>query len=600
MSPALRAAVLAVLAAAPVLPALAAAPGIALDARESMVNSHTAGDQKTPAIARDATGNYVVVWNSFDQVSGSSGEDIYGQRYNAAGQPQGSEFLINTFTSNAQISPRVAMDATGDFVVAWQSEDQAATTSNYDVYARQYKADGTPLQAHEFLVNTFTSGYQGSPDVAMDSAGDFVIAWNSYDEASPTSLFDIYARRYDKTGTALTGEFPVNTITVFEQQSPRVAMDATGDFVVAWEAYNQASGTSLLDIYARSYGSDGTPEQLSEMQVNTFTSGNQTALTVAMDATGDFVVVWQSNAQASVSSQFDVYARQYQAGGTAVQSSEFLVNTYTTNQQFNPAVAMDAAGDFAVVWESTDQPAAGTLEDIYTRLYRADGAAVESKEFLLNTLTSEQQQFPAVAMDAAGDFVAVWQSNDKSVNDYNIFARRYAGLGKVDMTGSLSASPTSVRSGESVTLSVGIDNKTKAGTSIGNAEIDAALASASSITATFSLPAGITPTTSGSDWTCGAPNGGSMSCSYGGILAAGSTAPVLTASFAAPTSAGNLPFKVMVDSAQQDSASTTASAQVTVKAASGGDSASGGGGGALDLLSLALLGLPLLRRCLIR
>ncbi|MGL4462065.1 MAG: hypothetical protein ACRC1K_07920, partial [Planctomycetia bacterium] len=36
--------------------------------------------------------------------------------------PAGVEFQVNTFTTNNQSQPSVAMDADGDFVVAWQSD----------------------------------------------------------------------------------------------------------------------------------------------------------------------------------------------------------------------------------------------------------------------------------------------------------------------------------------------------------------------------------------------------------------------------------------------------------------------------------------------
>jgi uncharacterized membrane protein len=36
----------------------------------------------------------------------------------------------------------------------------------------------------------------------------------------------------------------------------------------------------------------------------------------------------------------------------AVWGAEFQVNTYTTDHQTSPAVAADAAGNFVVVWES--------------------------------------------------------------------------------------------------------------------------------------------------------------------------------------------------------------------------------------------------------
>ena len=63
----------------------------------------------------DADGDFVVTWSSHGQ--DGSGWGVYAQRYNAAGVTQGGEFRVNTTTANTQGSPTVAMDADGDFVV---------------------------------------------------------------------------------------------------------------------------------------------------------------------------------------------------------------------------------------------------------------------------------------------------------------------------------------------------------------------------------------------------------------------------------------------------------------------------------------------------
>src|SRR5690348_1133106 len=168
----LRAAILAALSAAPVLQAATIPPNTSLDASEFLVNSFTANRQQAPRVARDAAGDFVVVWESYGEASSTSGFDIYARRYNAAGQPQGSEFLVNTDISTPSINPQthpvVAMDAAGDFVVAWERRENSSTV--YDVYARQYHADGTALQVSEFRVNSFTSGRVINPAVAMDAA----------------------------------------------------------------------------------------------------------------------------------------------------------------------------------------------------------------------------------------------------------------------------------------------------------------------------------------------------------------------------------------------------------------------------------------------
>lgn len=609
----LRVAVLSALAILPaVAPAATIPSGMALDASEISVNSTVFSDQDVPRVARDAAGDSVVVWSSFDQASGTSSWDVVAQRYNAAGQPQGGEILVNTFTTGFQNHPSVAMDAAGDFVVAWQSYNQASGTSKYDIFARQFNAAGAPVQANEFLVNTAdTANNQASPSVAMDATGDFVVAWNSVGQAAAGHV-DIFARTYNAAGAAQqANEFVVNSLSILisTHTTPSVAMDTAGDFVVAWQVLDQASGSSGYDIFAQRYNA-AAQAQGGEIQVNTVIANNQLDPSVAMDAAGDFVVAWDSYDQVSGSSLEDVYARQFNANGTAVQASEFLVNTITTNRQNTPSVAMDAAGDFVVAWASYDQVSGSSKHDIYARQFNAAGTPVQANEFLVNTFTTSEQMAPAVAADAAGDFIVAWQSyNQIASSSYDVFARRFQGPEQLDLAATLAASSSSVNGGASFSVTLGLNNNT-AVTTFGNAAINAALGVASGVTADFTLPAGVTlGTVAGSNWSCGTPANNVMTCTYNGSVAAATAIPGLTVNFTAPagtSAAVNLPFQANVSSTRQDSnnANDTGSTTVQVKAVggsgggggggSGGGGYSSGGGGAMDLLSLASLGLPLL------
>jgi hypothetical protein len=49
--------------------------------------------------------------------------------------------------------------------------------------------------------------------------------------------------------------------------------------------------------------------------------------------------------------------------------------------------------------------------------------APAGSEFRVNTFTTALQGYPAVAADAAGDYVVAWQSNGQT-NSYNIYAQR--------------------------------------------------------------------------------------------------------------------------------------------------------------------------------
>ncbi|PHM10790.1 cadherin-like domain-containing protein, partial [Nostoc sp. 'Peltigera malacea cyanobiont' DB3992] len=105
---------------------------------------------------------------------------------------------------------------------------------------------------------------------------------------------------------------------------------------------------------------------MTEFQVNTTTIGNQSNSTVAIDTDGDFVISWQSDSQDGT----DIYARRYNNLGVA-QGGEFKVNTYTTSDQANPTVAMNAGGDFVVSWQSDGQDGFGN--GIYAQLNTNNG-----------------------------------------------------------------------------------------------------------------------------------------------------------------------------------------------------------------------------------
>ncbi len=103
------------------------------------------------------------------------------------------------------------------------------------------------------------------------------------------TVFDIYAQRFDAAGTAQGGEFRVNTTTADSQFSPSVAMDASGEFVVVWTS-NLQDGSGY-GVYAQRYDANGTPAG-AEFRVNTSTVDNQQFATVAMAPNGGFVVSW--------------------------------------------------------------------------------------------------------------------------------------------------------------------------------------------------------------------------------------------------------------------------------------------------------------------
>jgi len=376
---------------------------------EFRANTFTTNSQSAPAIAVDSVGDYVVVWESQQDTGGSFG--IYGQRYDENGAKVGGEFQINNYTTEEQRSPAVAMDANGNFVVAFESFDQDA--SGYGIYARRFNNAGV-AQGAAFLVNTTTLDSQIRPTVAMDGDGDYVIAWESYTDGDNVG---VYYQMFSETDALIGTEMLVNVTTADAQANPAVAMDNDGDFVITWQSYLQDG--SGYGVFARRYNSAGSPLG-GEFRPNQYTTGQQREPAIALDMNGDFIIAWESFAQDG--SGTGIYAREYANNGNAL-APEFLVNSTTTADQRTPTIAIAANGNFVVSWSSFGQEP--NSYGIYARRFLANGIP-DGGEVHVNTFTANHQKVPASGGDSAGNFVTVWQSeNQDSTNSSGIFGQRF-------------------------------------------------------------------------------------------------------------------------------------------------------------------------------
>ena len=340
-----------------------------------LVNSLTTGMQIEPDVAIDDDGNFVVVWSGEGSAIGDeSGSGIFAKRYDDEGKAVGGQFLVNQYTQYDQDQPSVSMNQNnGDFVIAWTS--YKGYPNHADVMARKYHRTGQAY-ANEFLVNSYTTQTQSSPDVAMNTSGNFVITWESDNQDS--SEMGVYAQRYNSAAQRVGGEFRVNTTQHLDQQDPAVAINNAGNFVITWESRNQDG--SGWGIYAQRYNSAGAA-QGGEFRVNQTTQYFQQDPDVAMNNDGVFLVTWssfdQDNPQDKFIHDYGIYARMYEADGSdyidAVNIGpnpvgEFRVNGWTDGDQIQPAVAAgggSTSGEdchFVITWTGQYM----TLETTYT------------------------------------------------------------------------------------------------------------------------------------------------------------------------------------------------------------------------------------------
>jgi hypothetical protein len=147
------------------------------------VNSYATGSQIEPAAAIAGGGDFIVTWAS----AGSPGNDGFGssvqaRRFSAGGSPAGTDFQVNSYTANDQTSPAVAARSSGDFIVVWESRGSAGDNSSWSVQGQRFAAGGAP-QGPQFQVNTYITYGQVDASAVVTSPSEFVVVWHGYGSA---------------------------------------------------------------------------------------------------------------------------------------------------------------------------------------------------------------------------------------------------------------------------------------------------------------------------------------------------------------------------------------------------------------------------------
>lgn len=388
------------------------------------INTYTSSYQIWPEVGLQPDG-FVVVWAS----EGSSQSDndsfsIQAQRYGADGLPMGGEFQINTYTTGRQVYPAVAVAPTGDFVVVWQSAGSSADDNQgTSIQGQRFTSDGFPLGG-EFQVNTYTSANQRYPEVGIDASGLFVVVWEQGCGEG------IRGQKFFSDGMPSGPEVDV-TSSGGDFRRPDVAMTQDGAWVVVWVEYDQQTQAGNIDynvFLPDSFAENPTvtsPEVTAEVGASSIARNAK----VDTDADGHFVVVWGGYcASGPDPGEGCLRGRRFSSIGLPI-SDEFQINTYTTLQQMLPDVAVEPDGDFTVVWTSESSGDDDTSEtSIQGRRFDASGVP-RGEDFQVNSMTADFQLYPAIEIDVRGDFVVVWHSLTSAGSDtdhFSVQGRRFA------------------------------------------------------------------------------------------------------------------------------------------------------------------------------
>ena len=282
----------------------------------------------------------------------------------------------------------------------------------------------------EFQVNITTESDQVQGVTAYLADGRFVVLWDTYvldDDPADEYLpaNEIRGRIFDGEGGQGGSEIAVNTTTHWKQDFPEVASLSNGGFVAVWRSDGQDG--SGLGVFAQVFNQVGLP-QGPELPVNTFTDKHQRWSAVAGMPGGTFIVAWESELQDGAG--WGIYGQRFDAAG-ATKGSEFLVNTVTTGNQEAPEVVAFSDGRFLVLWQHDDMQNTGY--EVHGQFFTSVGSKIGS-EFQVNSHTENDQWHPSAAVFADDSYIVTWISNGQDGDMHGVYGQLYDAGGNADGT----------------------------------------------------------------------------------------------------------------------------------------------------------------------
>jgi len=356
--------------------------------------------------------HFVVVWE--DDSNNDGFFDIHASGFAEKGRRCMGPLTVNRLVANQQRTPEVGMAGNRNMVFVWADDHDG--NGFFQIKMRGFGANGRQLFSQR-TVNVDAAGQQIAPHVAVANDGRFVVVWQ--DDTDKNDFFQIKVCGFESDGSQRFSQRTVNVHARGQQTAPRVAIAPDGFFVVVWE--DDADGNGLKNIRMRGFQADGT-ERWGERRVNVRKRGQQQQPKIAMGPFGDFVIVWENDAEDD--GFFQIRMRAFNADGKE-KFSERTVHQKAKGQQIEPDVAVDDVFRPVVVW--SDDKGDGYF-NIRMRGFESDGRERLS-ERKVNTDADGQQRRPRIAMEANGRFTVAWEDDKNKDGQADILVRGFSANG---------------------------------------------------------------------------------------------------------------------------------------------------------------------------
>ncbi len=380
------------------------ANGIAISNDNSSVVAYSS------AVPAGATGDVIIAWQSETNDDG----DIYAQRISASGARLWGEEGITIYRgSREQGAPLAVSDGEGGAFVIWQDQ----RSGGQGIYAQRLNSSGAKLWAETGVSLARLRRDQALGDAAATPDGGFVAVWTDED-SNPRR---VYVQRVNAAGHAQWGEGRAVATTIFHQSAPRLTVTpgAGQDFSVK-AAWLERRLPGAQNVYAQNLNAAGAT-LWGDGIVAGRGSGEQSAVQLLAAADGSLLLGWQDGRN----DMADIYGQRIDASGRLLWSAEGVAVARFSRSQTSPRLASDGQNGFICVWLDDRSG-----ENITAQRITNEGRPAWASEGVPLKLQNGEVTQPAILAASNGGILASW--TDTRNNNEDIYAQPVTAAGTLE------------------------------------------------------------------------------------------------------------------------------------------------------------------------
>lgn len=317
-----------------------------------------------------------------------------------------NDFKVNDdATTRTQSESRIGVDSAGNFVVAWNDRRNFTDDQQNQIYCQVFDKWSNRI-GNNFRIGQDTTYIV---DIAVLKDGRFIVVWRNF---YFLDRYEINFQRFDNQGNPLTPILRVVDTNYSHGAQTfgggRIGVDSSGNFVICWSRLLNLVNPSkvFLQRFDSSGNKIGIVDTVNEINSRSRYPG------IAVNNDGSYVICWQDNRSNIVGNKFDIYMQRYGFNGVKV-GNNIKVNddTDTTIDQFHSSVSSDGSGKFAICWIDERIPSS---TKIYYQLYDNSGNPIGPNKLASNTSSGYAiSPFPVCSMRQDGYFFIGWSDYDR-------------------------------------------------------------------------------------------------------------------------------------------------------------------------------------------